>query len=535
MIDASTTRFIPWAASARATIVLTVAIALARLAYLLLACPYNLIEDEAHYWEWSRHLDWSYYSKGPGVAWTIWASTSVFGVTEFAVRVTSPLFAAVTMFAISRLARDIAGDWRAGFLAAVLLACAPAFEMSGLLFVIDGPYCACWSLAALAGFHAMFRSSGKAWVLLGLALATGFIYKYTIVLLVPGLLAATLMCRHELKVHRHWKLLAAACTLCGLLGLLPIAIWNSQHDWVTVRHLLGHLGVKGGDMPVTQGAGSGYHYDPKWTLDFLGAQFGFLAASGVPMVAGMIAWWRSRRAGGMTEQAYLHLAAAPILIFYTLVSFVTEPEGNWAMGGYLTLFVTAALWLLPRLDQAALQPMAPSAARGIWRAVVIIGVTMGAIMLRLDWVESGLAQMGVSEKLRRAIPMSRLSGAPEMAAHVDRLMTQLRQETGKEPFVLAQHYGRASQLAFYLPGHPRGVVLCASARTGGRTSQYDLWDDTSLARPDLIGRPAVIAGGDSNIAQWQDAFEKVTLVGTLDGDRKRGRPACLGVGYWGWR
>jgi hypothetical protein len=288
-------------------------------------------------------------------------------------------------------------------------------------------------------------------------------------------------------------------------------------------------------MPVTQGAGSGYHYDPKWTLDFLGAQVGFLAACGVPMVAGVMAWWRSRREGGMGERTFLLLAAAPILLFYTLVSFVTEPEGNWAMGGYLTLFVTAALWLLPRLDHAMREPWAPSAARGMWRAVVIIGVTMGAIMLRLDWVESSLAQLGVSEKIRRAIPMSRLSGAPAMAAHVDRLMDQLRQETGKEPFVLAQHYGRASQLAFYLKGQPRGAVLCASARTGGRTSQYDLWADTSLGRADLLGRPAVIAGGDSNVSQWQDAFAKVTLVGTLDGDRKRGRPACLGVGFQGWR
>ena len=514
---------------------LTVAIALARVLYLLLACPYNLIEDEAHYWEWSRHLDWSYYSKGPGVAWTIWVSTSLLGATEFAVRVTSPLFAAATMFALARLARDIAGDWRAGFIAAVLVACAPAFQMSGMLFVIDGPYCACWALAALAAFHAMFRGSGKAWVLLGLALAIGFIYKYTIVLLVPGLILAPLICRAEVKLHRRWILLACAGAMCALLGLLPIAIWNSQHDWVTVRHLLGHLGVKGGDMPVTQGTGSGYHYDPKWTLDFLGAQIGFLAASGVPMVAGVMAWWRSRREGGMGERTFLLLAAAPILLFYTLVSFVTEPEGNWAMGGYLTLFVTAALWLLPRLDQALREPAAPSAARGMWRAVVIIGVTMSAIMLRLDWVESSLAQLGVSEKIRRAIPMSRLSGAPEMAAHVDRLMDQLRQETGKEPFVLAQHYGRASQLAFYLKGQPRGVVLCASARTGGRTSQFDLWADTSLLRTDVLGRPAVIAGGDSNISQWQGAFEKVTLVGTLDGDRKRGRPACLGWGFQGWR
>ncbi|MEY4191655.1 MAG: hypothetical protein RIR17_2391, partial [Planctomycetota bacterium] len=41
---------------------------LLHLLYLLYFCPLNLAPDEAHYWDWSRHLDWSYYSKGPMVS-----------------------------------------------------------------------------------------------------------------------------------------------------------------------------------------------------------------------------------------------------------------------------------------------------------------------------------------------------------------------------------------------------------------------------------------------------------------------------------
>src|SRR6202008_1018912 len=47
------------------------------LAYLY-RCPLDLAPDEAHYWDWSRHLDWSYYSKGPGVAWLIRLSCELF-------------------------------------------------------------------------------------------------------------------------------------------------------------------------------------------------------------------------------------------------------------------------------------------------------------------------------------------------------------------------------------------------------------------------------------------------------------------------
>src|ERR1043165_5062595 len=60
-------------------------VTLARIAYLVWLSPYNLIEDEAHYWEWSRRLGWSYYSKGPGVAWAIWLATR-WSQAEWAVR-----------------------------------------------------------------------------------------------------------------------------------------------------------------------------------------------------------------------------------------------------------------------------------------------------------------------------------------------------------------------------------------------------------------------------------------------------------------
>src|SRR5437763_116151 len=58
---------------------LVLAAAAGHVAYLALACPLDLAPDEAHYWDWSRHLDWSYYSKGPLVAWLIRLSCSLFG------------------------------------------------------------------------------------------------------------------------------------------------------------------------------------------------------------------------------------------------------------------------------------------------------------------------------------------------------------------------------------------------------------------------------------------------------------------------
>ena len=50
-----------------------------RIVYLGWYSALNLVPDEAHYWDWSRQLDWSYYSKGPLIALLIRGSCELFG------------------------------------------------------------------------------------------------------------------------------------------------------------------------------------------------------------------------------------------------------------------------------------------------------------------------------------------------------------------------------------------------------------------------------------------------------------------------
>src|SRR5262245_11654533 len=73
--------------------------AAARVAYLFLDCPLGLSPDEAHYWHWSRNLDWGYYSKGPLVAWMIRGGCELFG--DLSVRWTGNEAAAVRLPAVA--------------------------------------------------------------------------------------------------------------------------------------------------------------------------------------------------------------------------------------------------------------------------------------------------------------------------------------------------------------------------------------------------------------------------------------------------
>ncbi len=78
-----------WLTPVRCRVILAVLLAygfVSHLMYLRNDCPIDLSGDEAQYWDWSRQLELSYYSKGPLVAYIIRAACAVFGDVMWAVR-----------------------------------------------------------------------------------------------------------------------------------------------------------------------------------------------------------------------------------------------------------------------------------------------------------------------------------------------------------------------------------------------------------------------------------------------------------------
>jgi 4-amino-4-deoxy-L-arabinose transferase-like glycosyltransferase len=269
-------RWLGWA-DWRTTVLLMLGILAVRMIYLVWLSPWELLEDEAQYWDWSRRLGLSYYSKGPGVAWLIAASTAIFGVSEWAVRLPAALSSLVAALVLARLTIDATGDARAGFLAAVAFNLIPIFQVQALLMTIDPPFVALWLICAWIAWHA-FRahheqsSAWWLWLLLGLALGAGFLVKYVIVLLPPGLLVYALLFRRTLPWDRRFNMAIVLALVGFLVAITPWIIWNSQHGWPAIAHELGHLGAPGGDIP------------PKWDephgipsmFELLGAQVGIL-------------------------------------------------------------------------------------------------------------------------------------------------------------------------------------------------------------------------------------------------------------------
>src|SRR5229473_4575345 len=110
--------------------------------------------DEAHYWMWSERLAPGYFSKGPGIAFAIRASTAVFGATEFGVRFFSPVLAAATSLLLFYFARRLFGA-TAGLWAVVGLNATPIFNIGAVLMTIDALSIFFWMAAMFAFWLAL--------------------------------------------------------------------------------------------------------------------------------------------------------------------------------------------------------------------------------------------------------------------------------------------------------------------------------------------------------------------------------------------
>ena len=573
----------------RPAIVGALVVTMLRIVYLVWLCPYDLIEDEAQYWLWAQHLDWSYYSKGPGVAWAIGLSTWLFGDAEWAVRLPAAVSGLVAMICAAGLGGEAAialgggerGAQRGAIFGMAAFALAPVFQATSVLMTIDGPLVACWLLAAWAAWRASVRGSRSAGVVLGAAVGAGFLFKYTMVLLMPGLLGFAVARRRGVHLAAGWRLWAVGGAAVALLGTVPVFVWNAQHNWDTVRHLLGHMGMAGGDMPVAPpGGGAGLSkWSLTWPLTLIASQ---VALAGPALVLGVIVAVRVGREANRGSAAFLAWVAAPVLGFYVIVSLFVEPEGNWPIAGATTLLVLAGVWAsgIPGrvsrrdvrehgqdgrvTDARATRLWRFSPRRFLWNLSVIFGVCAALVLLRADLAAAGVSwvihrpivarlveRMGGEPK---PIRVGRLIGARAMGAHAGRLLAEL--DAGPNPkagsesrvtkdhaFVIVEHYGRASQLSYYLRGREGGMpgrpeVYCASAEMGGRRSQFDLWPHTSLRKPELLGRDALLLSNDKphTLEFWEAIFESVepaTESGKLDGEHKKDRVAYIGRGFKG--
>jgi hypothetical protein len=396
----------------------------------------ELSPDEAYYFQWSQHLDLSYFSKGPGIALAMWLSTHVFGDNVFGIRVLSPLLALGTSLLMFSFTRRLYGEATAIW-TVFILSFVPIFQVGALVMTID-PLSIFFWMAALYTFWLALEKTPKFnawWPITGALIGIGFLAKYTNamqLLSILLLLVFTPKYRPELRRPGFYVLLAifAVCSA-------PVIIWNSQHAWITLLHLRERGGLN-----------SAPKFNPLQFLTFLGMHFGVYS----PLIFGAMlgalvwAWKKSRR---HLKPRFLLAFTLPLFVMYFALSFKKAGEPNWTAPAILSLAIlTGAFGLeLAREKRWA-------------RIYAVVGLALGGLMCIATIDTDLVRRLGVPLSYDTD-PSTRLRGWRTAAEKVQEIRDAYEKEHGQPVFLVANKYGTAAAFGFYLPhskpaapGHP---------------------------------------------------------------------------------
>src|SRR5207248_5334111 len=137
--------------------------------------------DEAHYWMWSERLAPGYFSKGPGIAFAIRASTVIFGPTEFGVRFWSPILAGATSLFLFYFGRRLFNE-NVGLWTVIAFNVTPIFNVGAFVITTDGLLIFFWMAVMFTFWLATEKSPRFSiwWPVTGLLIGVGFLCRFTI-------------------------------------------------------------------------------------------------------------------------------------------------------------------------------------------------------------------------------------------------------------------------------------------------------------------------------------------------------------------
>lgn len=451
--------------------------------------PGELIPDEAYYWDWSRQLDWGYYSKPPLIAWIIAASTGLLGSREWVVRLPAVVLSTAGLIPVFLLTRQLYSTRAAG-MTVLAMAAAPGVTASSLFMTIDAPFLCAWCFALWSLWNLLESRPGNwRWVLPAIvATAAGLLAKQTMVGLFP-LLALFLLLSGEDR--RRWlDLRLQVWCVASLLSLTPVVWWNLQHQWLTWQHTQEHFRASA-TSPLQHLA---------WGGEFVASQFGvvspmILTLALLVMLGGLLRWRPVPR-----REKFLLLFSVVPLMPVVVLSFLQRVQPNWPAAFHVTGFILLGGWVAGKVN---VSPQDDRWRRS-WMPGVVLGTVLSAMLYVLPVVLPATSLAGT-----KIDPTTRFRGWRAFAEAVD---AGRRKTPGDLPelVIAATSRGPVSLLAFYLPDQPRVYRWNASGRID---SQHDVWSGPS----ESAGASAIIVTeGDWPVdRELADAFATVVRVSEI--------------------
>jgi 4-amino-4-deoxy-L-arabinose transferase-like glycosyltransferase len=413
----------------RAVVVLIAVTAVLRLGWAAALEPSN---DEAYHWLYTVHPALSYFDHPPMTMWVEKLGLTLCSgwVHPLSLRLGFVLLFAGSTWVMYRWTAGLFGE-RAGWWAAVALNLSGYYTAFGGTFALpDSPFLFFALLTTWKATEAVAGAGVRPWLWVGVGFAGALLSKYHAVLLPAGVVLYAVITLGKRKLL--WSPGPYLAVLIGLVGFLPVVLWNADHEWASFR-------FQGGRARDTNTIPFLHEGPLKW----LGGPILYLLPwiwfwLVVELVRGL------RRFRSLTESTRLLicLSVVPLGFFFVMSGLSRHGLLHWPLVGFLPLYpLLGANW-------ERLRARYPSASRvflALWTLTLF--VLAGLILAQARF---GVFQFPPPAK----DPAADISGWESVADELDRrgLLTE------PDTFLFTNLWYDSGQLAFATRG--RLPVAC---------------------------------------------------------------------------
>ena len=427
----------------------------------IFAFIYNLYlpvhPDEAYYWDWSRHLAFSYFDGPPLTAYLIHLSTLVLGNTAVGIKTVAVVCTLCGALFVYRLAYEMF-DEQVAFVTLILLLMMPLTQASFVISTLDPPMVCFWALSLYWFYLAVSRDSNLYRYLAGIALGLTLLAKYQGILLVPTFFLFLLMTPYRRQFKNiNWY-------LAGLLALVifsPVIIWNGQHDWLSFSFQYNH--------------GVAQHKVFQWDLFGYFVGVNMLVVNPIFFVAMFIFAFRHLRTNIINPKLLYLLLPFFITFFYFFYEGLFQPtNANWAATAYISGIVLLGYYIV----------------HGKHYKLYYWGIGFSLILI-------------IFMRFPGVIPMlpkdSNLKG--KFYGYTE-LFDQAESVIQPGDIIISNRQQLAAEAAFHLPGQPQTYIIRDDPK------QYQFWS-ADIKKGVLDGKiKSVLYIGDANFVDEMKAYCK---------------------------
>jgi len=430
---------------------------------LFYASQVGLVPDEAYYWEWSRHLDLSFYDQGPGIALYIRLFTSILGNTNFALKFAAVFATFLTTVTVYYTGYSLGLKSKQLFWVLVFASLIPGFFGGSILIMHDSALLLAWSFALLSTVRYLKTKNSIYIYLLFISLGYGALSKHTMVFFALALVIWILFTPSEYKLLRNIHFWLGI--LLALAIISPVLYWNYVNDWENVDAIINLRSSGGANFSkVTTGIyliSQALSLSPLW---FIGAV--------LLVVIGLINRYSSLSennqlvrlksfllsGGEFPDNAWkmLFVNAMILPVFFLLMSFKKDIQANWVFASYLSLI----LFLARAMEE-------PRKYAVVFRYTMILGLIPAVLLDVLSFYSIPISKLAPMDLDPHYIIGYRQDGFKEIAERVQ----ELRQKKDSSAEIIANRYQDAAILSWYLPNQPTVVSINIMQK-----NQYNLWE-----------------------------------------------------------